>query len=136
MEEKGKRLLQKRKLLTPEQYRVCRQKGTEPAFSGKYCNHHEKGKYKCTFCGAPLFSSDTKYDSGTGWPSFSKPVADDALITAEDHSFGLERTEVMCKKCGSHMGHVFKDEPDTEKKSPTGIRYCVNSLALEFEAEK
>lgn len=136
MEEKQKRLLQKRKLLTPEQYRVCKQKGTEPAFSGKYCNFYDKGEFVCVCCGTPLFKSADKYDSGTGWPSFSAPVKAEVITTCEDTSLGLERTEVMCSHCGSHLGHVFEDNEETTKKSATGKRYCINSLSLEFSAKK
>jgi peptide-methionine (R)-S-oxide reductase len=114
--------------LTPEQYKVMRDKGTERAFTGAYVDNHEKGTYKCAACGEPLFDSDTKFDSGSGWPSFFKPLSGDAIETEEDRSHGMRRTEVMCKKCGAHLGHLFEDGP-----KPTGQRYCVNSISLAFE---
>lgn len=117
-----------KKQLTPEQYRVLRQKGTERAFTGKYWNNHEKGTYRCAGCGQILFESDTKFDSGCGWPSFYAPNASNAVATADDHSHGMERTEVLCSKCGGHLGHVFDDGPN-----PTGLRYCINSASLTFE---
>ncbi|MCX7865737.1 MAG: peptide-methionine (R)-S-oxide reductase MsrB [Limisphaera sp.] len=114
--------------LTPEQYRILRQKGTEPAFSGAYWNHKEKGVYRCAGCGAVLFTSDTKYDSGCGWPSYYAPASPDAIVQQPDYSHGMIRTEVLCAKCGGHLGHVFPDGP-----RPTGLRYCINSAALRFE---
>ncbi|MFW9865308.1 MAG: peptide-methionine (R)-S-oxide reductase MsrB [Candidatus Thorarchaeota archaeon] len=119
-----------RKKLTKEQYHVLREKGTEPAFTGKYWNHHEKGIYKCAACGAPLFSSDKKFDSGTGWPSFDQPIEDSRVTEEEDRSYGMKRTEVLCSNCRGHLGHVFDDGPKT-----TGCRYCINSISLDFEPE-
>ena len=115
--------------LSPEQYHVMREKGTEQAFTGKYHNNHETGMYECVACGHPLFSSDAKFDSGTGWPSFDKPVNRENTKLAEDDSFGMRRIEVVCKNCGSHLGHVFDDGP----KETTGQRYCINSCALNFK---
>jgi len=120
-----------RRELTPEQFAVCRQKGTERAFSGAYWDHHGNGMYRCVACKEPLFSSDTKFDSGSGWPSFTAPVADEHVAAEADMSHGMRRTEVMCANCGAHLGHVFDDGP-----APTGQRYCINSASLDFEPGK
>jgi peptide-methionine (R)-S-oxide reductase len=117
-----------KRALTREQYLVARKKGTEPAFSGKYWNHHEDGLYKCVCCGNPLFESGTKYDSGTGWPSFTAPVAPENVKTEDDNSFGMHRVEVLCSQCDAHLGHVFEDGPGSD-----GLRYCMNSASLDFE---
>jgi len=116
-----------KKKLTPEQYNVCFLKGTEPPFSGKYTHNKEPGLYACVVCGARLFSSDSKFDSGTGWPSFDRPLVNESIAYADDYSHGMRRIEVMCKNCGSHLGHVFDDGP-----TETGKRYCLNSLAMDF----
>jgi peptide-methionine (R)-S-oxide reductase len=114
--------------LTPEQYRIMRQKGTEPAFSGALYYNHADGSYRCAACGAHLFDSDKKFESGSGWPSFWLPATSDAVTAQEDVSHGLRRTEVMCARCGAHLGHVFPDGP-----KPTGLRYCINSVSLDFQ---
>ena len=119
-----------RQELTPEQYRVCRQGGTEPPFSGAYVHTKEPGTFRCVCCGATLFHSDQKFDSGTGWPSFWAPGTEGALVTESDHSLGMVRTEVRCAGCDAHLGHLFDDGPD-----PTGLRYCINSVCLELAPE-
>ena len=120
-----------RRLLTPEQYHVTREKGTEPAFSGKYWNCHDTGSFHCVCCGAPLFSSAQKYDSGCGWPSFTAPYEPANIAEAEDRSHGMQRTEVMCGQCGAHLGHLFPDGP-----APGGLRYCINSGSLQLKKDK
>lgn len=117
-----------RETLTPEQYRVCRGQGTEPAFSGQYWDCKTPGHYRCACCGEPLFDSDHKYDSGSGWPSFTKPMDEASVGHRQDSSHGMVRTEVNCRRCGAHLGHVFPDGPE-----PTGQRYCVNSVSLDLE---
>lgn len=118
-----------RRELTDEEYRVTQCGGTERPFSGKYYDHHARGTYVCVCCGEPLFDSETKYESGSGWPSFYAPVDEDNVATRRDTSHGMERTEIVCGNCGAHLGHVFPDGPE-----PTGLRYCVNSASLDFEA--
>jgi len=128
----SQRTSKQKKKLTPEQYNICFLKGTEPPFSGKYTNNHESGRYHCVVCGQELFASDTKYDSGTGWPSFWDTTNPLRIKKVEDHSLGMHRTEVLCSQCGAHLGHVFDDGP----KNHTGLRYCINSLALTFKPIK
>ena len=120
-----------KKKLTKEQYHVLREKGTERAFTGRFYNHHEKGIYTCAACGQPLFSSETKFDSKTGWPSFYQPAKREAIREKTDWSYLMKRTEVLCSKCGGHLGHVFSDGP-----RPTGLRYCINSISLDFKKKK
>ena len=119
-----------RSKLSPEEYRVCREKGTEPPFSGEYNSNHRSGRYLCKCCGEALFDSTNKFDSGSGWPSFDRPASDQVIREEADSSHGMRRVEVMCDRCGCHLGHVFEDGP----QDSTGMRYCINSLSLEFEA--
>ncbi len=132
----GKRKIRKseeewRNILTPDEFHVLREKGTERPFTGKYVDRKKKGIYVCAGCGNELFSSDTKFDSGTGWPSFWTPISEDSLEMKPDNSLGIRRTEVLCSQCGGHLGHVFNDGP-----KPTGQRFCVNSAALHFKERK
>lgn len=130
MDKKEKTEAEWKEELSPEEYYILREKGTESAFTGKYWNHKEKGIYKCKGCGEPLFLSDTKFDSGCGWPSFFQPAENEKITESMDKSHGMYRTEVTCSNCGGHLGHVFTDGPQ-----PTGLRYCINSASIDFKGE-